>query len=469
MNEKRKLSNGTIFGYGLGAFSDAAANNFFLLYMLYFFTTVVGMSAGKSGAIISITTVVAAVVAIFIGPASDRTRAKKGTRRIYLVIGALMLLVGLSLVFRPMLGLGDTGKFCYYIVFFMLTYLGYVVFLVPYNAMGAELTDDYDERTKLRTPATIMNYVGNIIGISLPMAGVAFFMKHVETEGAAWNIYAIIVAAACFVAVMISWITTKGKELKVETEVVAENANIFKEFWRIIKLKPFRWIIGIVASFGVGYTVFSSGLTYYVLYYAGLTEVQMSTATLLWIFIGMGLTVIMSFLATKTSKKTAIAIGFLLSAACVAIFWVCGVHSFGMLVLMLTVFGFGNSSFWLLIYPIVYDIVELYEYKYGERKEGAMLSLYGCIFTLSTALGTQVLTIAMTIAGYDSSLAVQSADTINGIAAIVLGIPVIAFVICGILCVTYPLTKGAFEKLMVQLEHKRKGEPTDETGIERIV
>ena len=99
MNEKRKLSNGTIFGYGFGAFSDAAANNFFLLYMLYSFTTVVGMSAGKSGAIISITTVVAAVVAIFIGPASDRTRAKKGTRRIYLVIGALMLLVGLSLVF----------------------------------------------------------------------------------------------------------------------------------------------------------------------------------------------------------------------------------------------------------------------------------------------------------------------------------------------------------------------------------
>ena len=94
MNEKRKLSNGTIFGYGFGAFSDAAANNFFLLYMLYFFTTVVGMSAGKSGAIISITTVVAAVVAIFIGPASDRTRVLLLYRIFYAYISGICSVPG---------------------------------------------------------------------------------------------------------------------------------------------------------------------------------------------------------------------------------------------------------------------------------------------------------------------------------------------------------------------------------------
>lgn len=467
MNEKRRLSNGTIFGYGLGALADAAANNFFLMYMLYFLTAIVGLSAGKAGAIISITTTIVAIAVVLIGPASDRTRKKKGTRRTYLVIGAIMLLVGLILVFKPMTGLSGTGKFCYYIVFFMITYLGYAVFLVPYNAMGAELTEDYDERTKLRTPATIMNYVGNIIGVSLPMAGVAFLMNYVSGEGAAWNLYAAIVAIVCFIAVIIAWITTKGKEMPVESE--AQASNIFKEFWQIIKLRPFKWIIGIVGIFGIGYTVFSSGLTYYVLYYAGLTEVQMSTAMLIWIFIGMGLTVIMSIVSAKTSKKTAIAAGFLIAAVCLVIFWFCGVHSLGMLILMLGVFGIGNASFWLLIYPIVYDIAELYEYKYGERKEGALLSLYGFIFTLSTALGAQVLTRAMTMVGYDSSLAEQSAATIDGIANIVIGIPVIALVLCGVLGLTYPLTKNAFATLMTQLERKRNGESTDETGLERIL
>lgn len=469
MNEKRKLSNATIVGYGAGALSDAAANNFFLMYTLYFLTAVVGLSAAKAGAIISITTVVVAVTAIFVGPASDRTRAKRGTRRTYLVVGAIMLLVGLCLLYKPMYSMGDGGKFFYYIVFFMITYLGYGIFLVPYNALGAELTEDYDERTKLRTPATIMNGIGNIIGISLPMAGVAFLMNYVGSEGSAWNIYAVAVGVICFIAIIITWLSTKGKELPADSEAAKDNANIFKAFWQIIKLKPFRWIIAIVAVFGIGYTVFSSGLTYYVLYYAGLTEVQMSTAMLIWIFISMGWTVVMSVIATKTDKKTALAVGLIISAVCMAAFWLIGIHSFIMLVLMLALFGIGNASYWLIIYPIMYDIAELYEYKYGERKEGALMSLYGCIFTLSTALGAQVLTITMTIVGYDPSLPQQSAETINGIAGIVLGIPALAMIICGILSLTYPLTKNTFGKLMEQLEHKRKGESVDEAGLERIL
>lgn len=469
MKDNRKLSNGTIVGYGAGALSDAAANNFFLMYTLYFLTAVVGLTAAKAGAIISITTVVVAVVAIIVGPVSDKTRAKRGTRRSYLVVGAIMLLVGLSLLYRPVTGMGDGGKFFYYIVFFMITYLGYGIFLVPYNALGAELTEDYDERTKLRTPATIMNGIGNIIGISLPMAGVAFIMGFVGSEGTAWNVYAIAVGVICFIAIIVSWAVTKNKELPVDSEAVKDNANIFKAFWQIIKLKPFKWIIGIVAIFGIGYTVFSSGLTYYVLYYAGLSEVQMSTAMLIWIFITMGLTVIMSIVATKTDKKIAIGIGLIISAICMAIFWLCGIHSMGMLILMLALFGIGNASFWLLIYPIVYDIAELYEYKYGERKEGALMSLYGCIFTLSTALGAQVLTITMTMVGYDPSLVQQSAETINGIAGIVLGIPALTMALCGILALTYPITKPVFARLMEQLEHKRKGEAVDETGLERIL
>ena len=45
-----------------------------------------------------------------------------------------------------------------------------------------------------------------------------------------------------------------------------------------------------------------------------------------------------------------------------------GVHSFAMLIVLLLIFGLGNGAYWLIIYPIVYDLAELYEYKYGKRK-----------------------------------------------------------------------------------------------------
>lgn len=470
MNETKKLSNKTIFGYGFGAMADAASYNFYVMYALYFLTTIAGLSAGKAGLVISVATVISAIAGVALGPISDNTRGRFGRRRPYLLVGGVILFFGLMLFFKPM-EFSDGGKFAYYMAMFIIINVGYAVFLIPYNALGAELTNDYDERTKLRTPATFMNCVGNIIGISLPLTAVAAFTKAGTSEGNAWNYFAMIVGAACLVAILITWGTTKGKELPEEMLEAAEERemNPLRTFWNILRLKPFKWVIGILVLFGIGYIAFQSGLVYYVLFYAGLTEAQMSTAMFIYIFIGMGWTVVISLLATKINKKKGMALCFLASAAGMAVMYFVGVHSFGMLVLLLGIFGAGNGAYWLLIYPIIYDLAEVYEYKYGKRKEGALMSMYGCIFTLSTALGTQVLTIMLTLVGYDPQLPVQSADTVNGIANIVLGVPIVVFVLGALCSLAYPLSKKTFEKLMEQLQAKRAGEEADESELERII
>lgn len=470
MNETKKLSNKTIFGYGFGAMADAAAYNFYIMYALYFLTSIAGLSAGKAGAVLSVATVITAVVGVVLGPISDNTRSRFGRRRPYLLAGGVVLMAGLILFFKPM-AFSDNGKFLYYMAMFIIMNVGYGVFLIPYNALGAELTNDYNERTKLRTPATFMNCVGNIIGISLPLTAVAAFTKAGASEGNAWNYFAVIVGAVCLAAILIAWGTTKGKELPKESLEAPEERelNPLKTYWRILKLKPFKWVIGILILFAIGYIAFQSGLIYYILFYAGLSEAQMSTAMFIYIFICMGWTIVISLLAAKINKKKGMAFCFLISAAGMAALYFAGVHSFGMLILLLAVFGMGNAAYWLLIYPIIYDLAEVYEYKYGKRKEGTLMSMYGCIFTLSTALGTQVLTIMLTMVGYNPQLPVQSETTINGIANIVLGIPIITFVFGAFCSLAYPLSKRTFEKLMQQLEAKRAGEPADESELERII
>ena len=196
--------------------ADAASYNFIVMYMLYFLTAIVGMSAGKAGLIISIATIISAVYGLVIGPVSDATRSKMGRRRPYLFAGAVIIFVGMILLFRPTSSSGG-GAFAYYLIMLVIVWLGYGTFLGPYNAMGAELTDDYDERTKLRTPATILNCVGNIIGISLPLTMVAIFAKNGVAEGKAWNYFAIILGAACLIAILITFFTTKGRDAVPET------------------------------------------------------------------------------------------------------------------------------------------------------------------------------------------------------------------------------------------------------------
>ncbi len=469
MNERKKLSGKTIFGYAFGSLADAASYNFIIMYMLYFLTAIIGMTAGKAGIIISVSTIISAVYGLVIGPVSDNTRSRYGRRRPYLLIGAILLLIGIILLFRPM-GLSQSGAFAFYMIMLPVVWLGYGSFLVPYNALGSELTDDYDERTKLRTPAGIFNCIGNIIGISLPLTAVAFFAKRGAEEGEAWSYFAIILAVACAVSILITWRVTKGKELPMEILMKEEKElNPVKTYWQILKLKPFRWMIGFVAMFAIGYIVFQSGLIYYILFYAGMTEAQMSQAMFINIFVAMATTLIISAIAVKLNKKKAFATCFLLSAAGMIILYFVGVKSFPMLIVLLAVFGIGNSAYWLLIYPLIYDMSEVYEYKYGKRKEGSLLSMLAFIFTLATSVGTQVLTLTMTMVGYDPALPVQSEATANGIANIVFGIPIAMFILGALCCMAYPLSKKAYETLVAQLEKKRAGEETDETGLERII
>ncbi len=204
-------------------------------------------------------------------------------------------------------------------------------------------------------------------------------------------------------------------------------------------------------------------------YTCGLSEVQYSTAMLIWIFIGMILTFIVSFFATKTNKKFAMAIGMVVSGISMIIFYIVGIHSFVMLVIMLALFGVANCSFWLLIYPLMYDMAEVYEYKYGTRQEGSIMSLYGFIFQISVAIGTQVLTKAMTFIGFDPAAGVLMDSSLNGVGSIVMCIPVGCFLIVALCCAAYPITKNSFAKLMEQLEIKRAGGTVDETELKRII
>lgn len=195
----------------------------------------------------------------------------------------------------------------------------------------------------------------------------------------------------------------------------------------------------------------------------------MSSAMFINIFVSMIITLVISAVAMKINKKKAFAICFLISAVGMIVLYFIGVTSFAMLLVLLAVFGIGNGAYWLLIYPIIYDLSEVYEYKYGKRKEASLLSMLAFIFTLATSLGTQVLTIMMEMVGYDPALPVQSEATVNGIANIIFGVPIAMFVLGALCCLAYPLSKKAYEALMTQLEKKRAGEDTDESGLERLL
>lgn len=467
--KNEKLSNGTILGYGAASIGDAGMYNFVLMYMIFFMTNVAGLDPVTAGGIYSIAVIFEAIITLFVEPITDNTRSRFGRRRPYILAGAIAMSLSSVLLFTAV-DFGETGNYVYYLVACVVFFVSYMLWMTPYTALGSELTLDYDERTKLRTPATIFQNIGNIAGMSLPMAAVAFFASAGFSDAGAWRLFTIILTAVCLVSILITWRVTRGKELPAD-EVFTENTdrNPVKSYLRILRLKPFWWAVGYSVLFYVGYTVYQSGLTYYVLYCAGMSEAMMSTAMMINIFIGIVMAIIISKFAQFTDKRICMAVCFLAAAAGMIAFNFIGVSSMAGLVILMFFFNIGNGAFWLLAYPIQYDMAEAYDYKFGGRKEASIYTLMAMLVSLSSSLGAQVLTRGLAATGYDPSLEEQSADVINGISMTVLGIPAAAFVLAAVCCFLFPITKKKYAILIEQKANKEAGRNVDESQLKRII
>lgn len=465
-----KLTLKTYLGYGSASMSDALAYNFILMFFMFFLTNAAGINPAFAGTIMLVATLIDAIMNPIIGHLSDNCTSKYGRRRPFFMGAAIPLSLAIILMFSNF-GMSEGAKNIYFMVITVVFWMSYTTYYIPYTSLGAEITEDYNERTKLRMPATLFNYLGNILGMSAPLFIVGLLMDRGMAIDAAWNKVAIIVAIATFVAIFITWVTTKGKELKISKEDIAraKEESIFKVYFNVIKMKPYKYLMAICLLFIFGYTIFNADMIYFVQYKVGLTESQMSMVTLIFILFGMILVPIVTFMGTKIGKKNTMAICFGISAAAMIVFKFINIDSFALVLVYMLIFGIGNCAYWQMAPAIIYDMAEVYEYKYGERKEGAVTGLAIFAVKVGSALAAQTLGIILAISGYNSDSLEQTSRAIAGIENAYTIIPAVIFILAVIVLIVFPITNKNYDLLLKALEKKRNGEEHSTEGLERII
>ncbi len=99
-----------------------------------------------------------------VGWASDHTRSRFGRRRPWIVLGTPVLLLGAWALFTP----PQTATWLYLLGWSLIAYLGWSMIMLPYQTWGAELSADYDERSRVTAAREIFAVVGTLIAIILP-------------------------------------------------------------------------------------------------------------------------------------------------------------------------------------------------------------------------------------------------------------------------------------------------------------
>jgi len=155
-----RLPLSTKLSYGFGSIAEGVKDVAFKTFLLFYYNQVLGLPGWMGGAAGAVALLVDAVTDPVIGSLSDGTRSRWGRRHPYMYAAAVPMAAAFVLLFNPPAGLSAWGLFAWLTVFAVLVRVSMALYAIPSNAMVAELTPRYDERTALVSYRFLFGWIG---------------------------------------------------------------------------------------------------------------------------------------------------------------------------------------------------------------------------------------------------------------------------------------------------------------------
>ena len=237
----RKVPFGTTIAYGMPGLGAGYMYLLMSLYVMKFSTDVLLIAPAVMGVIFSISRIWDAVSDPIAGYLSDRTTFKFGRRRTWMLLSFIPISFGFLAVFSPPESMQGQSLDLWMMIAILSFYSAITLFNVPHMALGAELSDDYHERTRLFG----VRHIGFTLGSILSLVSMSLLISEEnsptgDVRELAGNLAFLAVAA---MSLMIFFSVSRLKENPEFQNRV--NKNPFKAF-RDVWVNPHAKILIIV-------------------------------------------------------------------------------------------------------------------------------------------------------------------------------------------------------------------------------
>lgn len=457
-----KLSLRTKTAYGIMSIADQCLYFLFGTFFLFFATTVVGLAPTVAGFIAAFGAIWDSVCSALIGRISDNVRSNFGKRRIFIMLSAIPMGIFTVLLFTKISG-SESIKNIYYFVVTLLFWTGFSSFFIPLLAWGAELSEDYNERVKLRGFAYAGNTLGMAIGAVLPSILVEKFEMLGSDACKAWQLTAALIAAIVVTVLIVgsAAINSKGEFAEDNS---GYNDGVLKSFATLKRLMPFNCLVVAAVTYLIANTIFVADRLYYYTYNMGLSGTQISILMAVEPFAGFIFLPILSALSKKYDKRTQFVVGMGICGAMMIVLHIVGVNDFLSAALMLMAFGLGAVCYWQMMPAMFYDICELDELVNGIQRQGAIVSFQAIAESTSEAFGLLMLGQMLKYSKFDGAVHIQSTLTLDWLKNAFTLIPGVFMIISAIMVYRYPITEKVFDEILELLNKKRNGETDVDTS-----
>jgi Na+/melibiose symporter-like transporter len=378
--DPRPLPLATKLLYGVGEMPITVLMVLSGLFMLFFYNSVMGLPSALVGVGLASSLVVDALLDPFIGHLSDRTRHRLGRRHVFMLPGALITGPCFFLLFSPPRSLGSTGLFVWLLACSMALRAASAVYRIPYLSLGAELSRDYDDRTKTMAIRTMFGLLGTLGAAALSF--VAFFPATADGSEpklhyAGYPRMGLAFGVLMTVAGLIGTIGT----LRHRTSGTGNGPtapHFFSSFWLSMQNSAFRSIWFSTTVFFLAVVLNFSMAIHYFTWYAHISRSEILSLIQTSFYAGaLGGVVLWMALARRTEKRTLYIMAATASAVLLfmATFLIGSGRPFGTghaipLIVGHVIGGIFASAVWVVPASMIADVADTDELSTGLRREG---------------------------------------------------------------------------------------------------
>jgi GPH family glycoside/pentoside/hexuronide:cation symporter len=447
MNDK-SLTAPTVAAYGAPGLVLAALALTFYVFLPKYYADVVGINLTVLGVVVLLSRVWDAVIDPAIGALSDRTTGRWGRRRPWMAGGAVplaltfVLLVVIPHIESPVLEGVYLGALTF--VFFVF----WTTVTVPYEALGAELSFDYDERTRLLGVREAAVLAGTLLAAVIPIAvGIGGDLsRHLPSErqrylllGGIYAVLTIVLVGVCVLSVP----ERRWAESQRPRGFLRSLRSIFHN-------RPFRTLLTAYAVSALGVSVAATTILFYTEYVLG----SAGGPIFLAIYLGIGTATMPGwiYLARRLDKRRAWLLALAINTG--AFVWAMPLGrgdavGFGVIV-VLSALGLGGVMG--LPPSMQADVIDYDEWTSGRRREGEYIGFWSIVKKLAAAASAGLAFPILDISGYMPGVEQQSPGAIWALRLLYVGTPSVCNLIAIAVAWRYPISRDLHEQIRREID-----------------
>ena len=462
----------TKLAWGAGGFFEQMIANGINVVAMQIFNIAYGIDARLLGFVMFIPRFIGAFFDPFLGNLTDNTRSRWGRRRPWILVTSTICSILYVMVWFCNPEWRPEGILWWLAIISILYYQFFGIFSIAYNALGFELSTDYNERT------IVQGYRMFFLNLAVPLLNsIYFFSRHpffttdapsvfswvngkIPAGFEAIEIYgirsvALILGVVMFVFALAPVIflrenpeaqKQKKLDLWLSVKTTAQNV-VFLKYVGLFTLSSFALALAGTLQFYIQLYYICEGDKDFVATLSSITGLAVLGATIISIPLSNQI-----FSHLGKNKALGVGMGILLLSYFSAWFLFTPISPYLSLIPP-AIQVFGQVFFQMGGGTILADICDLDELETGLRREGMYTAAMGFISKLAFSGVNLASGFILFYCGYQEKSAIPaSPDTIFNLRLIYILIPVILLGMVGILLKTFPLTHEIMKEVRQKLD-----------------